>query len=90
MPHNVVMIGFGADAARQLETLTLRRMEEQEARNIDHLIKYPGYFFPVRAKPGKETKNPYADPSFINHALQYMPGVKMSCHAWRRGFASYG
>jgi hypothetical protein len=48
-----------------------------------------GYYFPVRPTGGK-TKNPHADPGFINHALQYMPGVDMSCHSWRRGFASHG
>lgn len=49
-----------------------------------------GYYFPVRSAGGKPTKNPYADAGFINHALQYMPGVDMSCHGWRRGFASHG
>ena len=47
------------------------------------------YYFPVRPT-GSKTKNPHADPGFINHALQYMPGVDMSCHSWRRGFASHG
>jgi hypothetical protein len=49
-----------------------------------------GYYFPVRPTGGGRPKNPHADPGFINHALQYMPGVDMSCHSWRRGFASHG
>jgi Arm DNA-binding domain len=49
-----------------------------------------GYYFPVRSAGGRRTKNPHADPGFINHALQYMPEVDMSCHGWRRGFASHG
>jgi hypothetical protein len=49
-----------------------------------------GYYFPVRSMGGRPTKNPHADAGFINHALQYMPGVDMSCHSWRRGFASHG
>lgn len=58
-------------------------------RRLDRLAE-GGYYFPVRAADGQRTKNPHADPGFINHALQYMPGVDMSCHAWRRGFASHG
>jgi integrase len=49
-----------------------------------------GYYFPVRSAGGRPTKNPHADAGFINHALQYMPGVDLSCHGWRRGFASHG
>jgi len=49
-----------------------------------------GYYFPVRPTGSGRPKNPHADPGFINHALQYMPGVDMSCHSWRRGFASHG
>ena len=26
----------------------------------------------------------------FGNALQYMPGVDMSCHSWSRGFASHG
>lgn len=74
LPHLVVLTGAGAKTVRQLDQLELG--------------EYP-YYFPVRAKPGNETKNPYADPSFINHALQFMPGVDMSPHACRRGFASH-
>jgi DNA-binding transcriptional MerR regulator len=58
-------------------------------RRLDNLAVDQGYYFPVRPKRGK-TKNPHADPGFMNHALQYMPGVDMSCHSWRRGFASHG
>ncbi|MCA1549914.1 integrase family protein [Bradyrhizobium sp. BRP19] len=75
LPHIVVLTGAGAKAIRQLDKLKLG--------------EYP-YYFPVRAEPGKKTKNPYADPSFVNHALQFMPGVDMSPHGWRRGFASHG
>jgi integrase len=58
-------------------------------RRLDILAGDQAYYFPARAL-GVRTKNPYADPGFINHALQYMPGVDMSCHGWRRGFASHG
>lgn len=60
-------------------------------RRLDALAgDQQGYYFPVRASAGKLTKNAHADPGFINHALQYMPPVDMSCHGWRRGFASHG
>jgi hypothetical protein len=59
-------------------------------RRLDILAGDQGYYFPARPLRGQRTKNPYADPGFINHALQYMPGVDMSCHSWRRGFASHG
>lgn len=58
-------------------------------RRLDVLAE-GGYYFPVRATRDRLTKNPHADAGFINHALQYMPGVDMSCHGWRRGFASHG
>jgi hypothetical protein len=58
-------------------------------RRLDILAE-GGYYFPVRATRDRPTKNPHADAGFINHALQYMPGVDMSCHGWRRGFASHG
>jgi DNA-binding transcriptional MerR regulator len=58
-------------------------------RRLDVLAE-SGYFFPVRATRDRPTKNPHADAGFINHALQYMPGVDMSCHGWRRGFARHG
>jgi Arm DNA-binding domain len=72
--HDVVLVGFAALAERRLDNLAVDQ----------------GYYFPVRPVRGKKTKNPHADPGFINHALQYMPGVDMSCHSWRRGFASHG
>src|SRR5450759_3909682 len=59
-------------------------------RRLDILADPQAYFFPARGLGGRRTKYPYADPGFINHALQYMPGVDMSCHGWRRGFASHG
>ena len=74
MNHDVVLIDWAARAARRLDILA----GEQ------------GYYFPARTLGGQRTKNPYSDPGFINHALQYMPGVDMSCHSWRRGFASHG
>jgi len=74
MPHKVVLVA----------------PTTQTVLRLDDLAGDRGYYFPVRAAEGKKTKNPYADPSFINHALQFMPGVDMSCHAWRRGFASHG
>lgn len=58
-------------------------------RRLDVLAE-GGYYFPVRATRDRPTKNPHADAGFINHALQYMPAVDMSCHGWRRGFASHG
>jgi integrase len=75
LKHEVVLIDWTARAVRRLDALA---GDEQ------------GYYFPVRACAGKPTKNPHADSGFINHALQYMPGVNMSCHGWRRGFASHG
>ena len=75
LKHEVVLINWTACAVRRLDALA----GDQQ-----------GYYFPVRASAGKPTKNPHADPGFINHALQYMPGVDMSCHGWRRGFASHG
>jgi hypothetical protein len=74
--HLVVLTAAGAKVVLELRHLT--RYDE-----------YP-FHFPVRAKPGKKTKNPYADPSFLNHALQFMPGVDVSPHACRRGFATHG
>lgn len=74
LPHHIVLVSPTVLAVRRL----------------DQLAGDQGYYFPVRASEGKKTKNPHADPSFINHALQFMPGVTMSCHAWRRGFASHG
>jgi integrase len=74
LKHEVVLIDWTARAVRRLDTLAGQQ----------------GYYFPVRAGAGKPTKNPHADPGFINHALQYMPGLDMSCHGWRRGFASHG
>jgi DNA-binding transcriptional MerR regulator len=59
-------------------------------RRLDILAGDQAYYFPARALGGRRTKNPHADPGFINHALQYMPRVDMSCHSWRRGFASHG
>ena len=59
-------------------------------RLLDILAGEQGYHFPAKSLDGRRTKNPYSDPGFINHAQQYMPGVNMSCHAWRRGFASHG
>ena len=58
-------------------------------RRLDVLADQ-GYYFPARMASGRRTKNPHSDPAFINHSLQYMPGVNMSCHSWRRGFASHG
>jgi hypothetical protein len=58
-------------------------------RRLD-LLAAGAYYFPVRSTGGRLTKNAHADPGFINHALQYMPGVDISCHGWRRGFASHG
>jgi integrase len=75
LKHEVVLIDWTARAVRRLDALA----GDQQ-----------GYYFPVRASAGKLTKNAHADPGFINHALQYMPGVDMSCHGWRRGFASHG
>jgi integrase len=72
--HDVVLIGWASETTRRL----------------DLLAPDEGYFFPVRSIEGEKMKNPHADPGFINHALQYMPGVDMSCHSWRRGFASHG
>lgn len=72
--HNVMLVGE--------TTKVIWRLHELAGKS--------SYFFPVRAPEGKKTKNHYADPSLINHALQYMPEVDMSCHAWRRGFASHG
>jgi integrase len=74
MNHEVVLIDWVARTARRLDILA----GEQ------------GYNFPTKTVGGRRTKNPYADPGFINHALQYMPGVNMSCHRWRRGFATHG
>jgi integrase len=74
MPHIVVLVAPTAGTVRRL----------------DDLAGDQAYYFPVRAAKGKKTKNLYADPGFVNHALQFMPGVDMSCHAWRRGFASHG
>jgi integrase len=59
-------------------------------RRLDALAGDQAYYFPVRAGADRKTKNPHADSSFINHALQFLPGAEMSCHAWRRGFASHG
>ena len=58
-------------------------------RRLD-VLAAEGYYFPARLVSGRRTKTPHLDPAFINHALQYMPGVNMSCHSWRRGFASHG
>jgi integrase len=74
LPHNIVLVSPTVQAVRRL----------------DELAGDQGYYFPVRAGERKKAKNPHADPSFVNHALQFMPGVSMSCHAWRRGFASHG
>jgi integrase len=74
MNHEVVLIGWVARTARRLDILAYEQ----------------GYHFPAKSLGGRRTKNPYADSGFINHALQYMPGVDMSCHSWRRGFASHG
>ena len=71
MNHEVVLIGWVARTARRLDILA----GEQ------------GYHFPAKSLGGRRTKNPHADSSFINHVLQYMPGVDMSCHSWRRGFS---
>jgi len=62
----------------------------RQSGRLDILAGTQGYNFPAKTLGGRRTKNPYADPGFINHALQYMPGVDMSCHSWRRGFASHG
>jgi integrase len=75
LDHDVVLVDWTAQTVRRLDVLA----GDQQ-----------GYYFPVRTSAGKATKNPHADPGFINHALQYMPGVDMSCHGWRRGFASHG
>lgn len=72
--HDVVLVDWAASTVHQL----------------DYLAVNQGYYFPVRPTGKARTKNPHADPGFINHALQYMPGVDMSCHSWRRGFASHG
>jgi DNA-binding transcriptional MerR regulator len=72
--HDVVLVNWASETARRL----------------DLLAGDQGYFFPVRSINGGKMKNPHADPGFINHALQFMPGVDMSCHSWRRGFASHG
>jgi integrase len=74
LPHHIVLV----------------RPTVVAVRALDELAGAQAYYFPVRAAKGKKTKNPHADPSFINHALQFMPAVEMSCHAWRRGFASHG
>jgi integrase len=74
LPHNIVLV--------HPTVLIVRRLDE--------LAGDQAYYFPVRAAEGEKTKNPHADPSFINHALQFLPGAEMSCHAWRRGFASHG
>jgi integrase len=74
LPHNIVLV--------HPTVLAVRRLDE--------LAGSQAYYFPVRAGEGKKTKNPHADPSFINHALRFLPGAEMSCHAWRRGFASHG
>jgi hypothetical protein len=74
MNHEVVLIGWVARTARRLDILAYEQ----------------GYHFPAKSLGGRRTKNPYADSGFINHALQYMPGVDMSCHSWRRGVASHG
>jgi hypothetical protein len=66
LPHEVVLVDSTAKVVLRLDKLT--RGENP-------------HYFPVRGAPGKKTKNPYADPSFINHALQYMPNVDMSPHA---------
>src|ERR1035437_2678514 len=63
--------------------------ELKRFRRLD-VLAAEGYYFPARLVSGRRTKNPHLDPAFINHALQYMPGVNMSCHSWRRGFASHG
>lgn len=75
-PHLVVLTGAGAKTVRRLDDLAMK-------------LEYP-YHFPVRAMPGKKTKNPYADPGFVNHALQFMPGVDVSPHGCRRGFGTHG
>ncbi|WP_051380419.1 Arm DNA-binding domain-containing protein [Bradyrhizobium sp. WSM1743] len=75
-PHLVVLTGAGAKTVRRLDEIAME-------------LEYP-YHFPVRVRPGKKTKNPYADPSFVNHALQFMPGVDISPHACRRGFGTHG
>src|ERR1700694_2385556 len=69
--HDVVLIGWASETARRL----------------DLLAPDEGCFFPVRSISGEKMKNPHADPGFINNALQYMPGVDMSCHGWRGGFS---
>ncbi|WP_194480730.1 integrase family protein [Bradyrhizobium sp. CCBAU 53338] len=74
LPHKIVLVHPTVLAVRRLDTLAGDQ----------------AYYFPVRAGQDKKTKNPHADPSFINHALQFLPGAEMSCHAWRRGFASHG
>lgn len=74
LPHNIVLVPPTVLAVRRL----------------DDLAGEQAYYFPVRAGKDQKTKNHHADPSFINHALQFLPGAGMSCHAWRRGFASHG
>lgn len=75
-PHLVVLTGAGAKTVRRLDDLATK-------------LEY-SYHFPVRVMPGKKTKNLYADPSFVNHALQFMPGVDVSPHGCRRGFGTHG
>lgn len=58
------------------------------ARKLVDLSGSQPYLFPARK--GLRTKNPHVDSGYLNHILQTLPGVDMSCHAFRRGFASHG
>jgi Arm DNA-binding domain len=74
--HLVPAIGFAAEAVRRL----------------DRLAGDQPWLMPVaRARrKGQQPKRPHIDPRAINEAIESMPGVSFSTHAFRAALATYG